>query len=313
MDVENYRFVDGLWMHNFIPESILRTAFSYRPRPDDVFVVTYPKSGTTWIQYLVLSIFNKGDPPKTRVECSLASPFLELMGAEAAERMPRPGILKTHLPFDKVPYSDQAKYIYVARNPYDVCVSFYYHMKGFTPKTVTDVSFERFHELFVSDKLSWGPYFGHLIPWYNKRSCPNILFFTYEQARKDIALWALKIADFLGTKYGDELRQDAALLRNVLDSCSITNMRRVFGSSTRGVLKDLLDLPPEKALRSLDVYRNTKIIVETHESEIFIRKGTVGDWKAHFTTDQIQKTKAWIAKNNQGSDVMKLWSDVDLP
>ncbi|KAL1485190.1 hypothetical protein MTO96_032108 [Rhipicephalus appendiculatus] len=235
------------------------------------------------------------------------------MGAEAAEKMPRPGILKTHLPFDRVPYSDQAKYIYVARNPYDVCVSFYYHMKGFTPKTVKDVSFARFHELFVSDKLAWGPYFDHLHSWYSQRDRPNVLFFTYEQARKDSVFWALKIADFLGKKYGDQLREDPALLRTVLDVCSLGNMRRVFDSSTRGVLRDLLNLPPEKALKSLDVYRDKPIVVETHESEGFIRKGAVGDWRTHFTTDQIEKTKSWILKNTQGSDVMKLWSDIDLP
>lgn len=184
LELENYRYVDGLWMHKFFHETILRGVFSYQPHPDNLFVVTYPKSGTTWIQPLVFSILNKGDPPKTRVEFSLASPFLELMGVEVAEEMPRPGVLKTHLPFDRVPYSDNAKYIYVARNPYDICVSFYYHMKGFTPKTAKDFSFARFHELFVSDKLSWGPYFAHLHASYSQRDRPNVLFFTYEQARK---------------------------------------------------------------------------------------------------------------------------------
>ncbi|KAL3193999.1 hypothetical protein MRX96_001914 [Rhipicephalus microplus] len=130
------------------------------------------------------------------------------MGVEAAENMPRPGVLKTHLPFDRVPYSDNAKYIYVARYPYDVCVSFYYHMKELTPKTAKDFLFARFHELFVSDKLFWGPYFAHLHAWYSQRDSPNVLFFTYEQARKDNALWALKIADFLGQKYGNQLRED---------------------------------------------------------------------------------------------------------
>ncbi|KAL1485189.1 hypothetical protein MTO96_032107 [Rhipicephalus appendiculatus] len=64
MDVENYRFVDGLWMHKFIQESILRTAFSYQPHSNDLFVVTYPKCGTTWIQYLVLSILKKWGSPE---------------------------------------------------------------------------------------------------------------------------------------------------------------------------------------------------------------------------------------------------------
>lgn len=126
-------------------------------------------------------------------------------------------------------------------------------------------------------------------------------------------MWALKIADFLGQKYGNELREDQALFSKILEVCSLENMRRVFDSSTRGMLRDLLNLPPEKALKTLDVYRDKPVVVETHESEGFIRKGKVGDWKTHFTVDQIEKTKAWILKNTEGSDVMNLWSDIDLP
>uniref|UniRef100_A0A131YJ56 Sulfotransferase n=1 Tax=Rhipicephalus appendiculatus TaxID=34631 RepID=A0A131YJ56_RHIAP len=313
MDVENYRYVDGLWMHKFLLEDILRSAFSYQPRPDDVFVATYPKCGTTWTQYLILSILNKGDPPKTYIDFMLASPFLEMMGAEAAERMVRPGVLKIHLPFNKTPYTEPAKYIYVARNPYDVCVSFYYHTKAFTPKTVNDVSFATFHKLFISGKLSWGDYFDHLLSWYEQRNRPNVLFLTYEQAKKDTAQWALKIADFLGREYGEELRKEPDLLRKVLEACSLENMKCVFNDSVPNMIRDLLNLPPEKALKSVEAYRNLDLPREMHESEGFIRKGIVGDWRTHFTPEQIANTKAWIEEKTKGTDVMQLWSDIGLP
>ncbi|KAL3194000.1 hypothetical protein MRX96_001915 [Rhipicephalus microplus] len=89
-------------------------------------------------------------------------------------------------------------------------------------------------------------------------------------------------------------------------------MRRVLDSSTRGMLRDRLNIPPEKALKFLYVYRNKPVIEETHESEGFIRKGKVSDWKTHFTVDQIEKTKAWTLKDTEGSDLMNLWSDIDL-
>ncbi|XP_049266693.1 sulfotransferase 1C2A [Rhipicephalus sanguineus] len=313
MDAENYRFVDGLWAHNFLLEDILRSAFSYKPRPDDVFVATYPKCGTTWTQYLILSILKKGDPPKTSMDFMLASPFLELMGAEAAEKMARPGVLKIHLPFNKAPYSEHAKYICVARNPYDVCVSFYYHTKGFTPKSVKDVSFAAFHEMFISGKLSWGDYFDHLLSWYEQRDRPNVLFLTYEEAKKDTARWALKIADFLGAEYGEDLHKQPGLLHKVLGACSLENMRCVFNDSMPNVIQDLLNLPPAKALKSVEAYRKLNLPPEMHESEGFVRKGIVGDWRAHFTPDQITKTKAWIEEKTKGTDVMQLWSDIDLP
>ncbi|KAH6926187.1 hypothetical protein HPB50_015799 [Hyalomma asiaticum] len=86
MDFTHCRDVDGLWIHNFFHEDTIRSTFAYKPRPDDLFLVTYPKCGTTWTQYLILSILTDGHPPKTVVDFMLASPFMEMMGAEAAER-----------------------------------------------------------------------------------------------------------------------------------------------------------------------------------------------------------------------------------
>uniref|UniRef100_A0A1E1XBG4 Putative sulfotransferase n=1 Tax=Amblyomma aureolatum TaxID=187763 RepID=A0A1E1XBG4_9ACAR len=314
MDLESYRYVDGLWMHKIFHEDTLRSVFSYTPRSDDVFIATYPKCGTTWTQYLILNILRKGDAPKAALDFVLASPFMELLGAEAAEKMIRPGVLKVHLPFQWTPYSTNSKYICITRNPYDVCVSFYYHMKGFTPKSVKDVSFARFHELFITGKLSWGDYFDHLLSWYEQRQNANVLFFTYEMMKKDTTSSVLKLADFLGEAYGKELRKDSALFSKVLDNCSVENMKDVFNDSIATLLKDLLSLPPEKALKSVEVLRQLETPVEGyHETEPFIRKGVVGDWKAHFTPDQIEKTKVWIKSKTEGSDVMDLWRDMDLP
>lgn len=33
----------------------------FHPRTDDVFVASYPKSGTTWVQEIVWQIFNGGE------------------------------------------------------------------------------------------------------------------------------------------------------------------------------------------------------------------------------------------------------------
>ncbi|KAK8756162.1 hypothetical protein V5799_001137 [Amblyomma americanum] len=281
MDIKAYRYVDGLWMHKIFHEDTLRSLFAYTPRPDDVFIATYPKCGTTWTQYLVLNILRKGEPPKTALDFCLASPFLEMMGAEAAEKMVRPGLLKVHLPFQWTPYSANAK----------------------------------FHELFINGKLSWGDYFDHLLSWYEHRDSENVLFFTYEKLKEDTGNWVLKIADFLGEEYGEELRKDSALLRRILHNCSLENMKGVFNDKMGTLIKDLLNLPAETALKSLEVLRERDIpIGGYHDSENFIRKGAIGDWRAHFTPDQIEKTTSWIKKKTEGSDVMncrEIWTFSD--
>ncbi|KAL3170451.1 hypothetical protein MRX96_014682 [Rhipicephalus microplus] len=123
------RVIEGmLWSHYF-PEQCVRSALAYEPLPGDVFVVSYPKCGTTWLQYIVYNIYSGGVPPRNREQFWDNTPFLEMRGAERSILRSKPGAIKTHLPFDRQPYSPQAKYLYITRNPFDCCVSYYYHTK----------------------------------------------------------------------------------------------------------------------------------------------------------------------------------------
>ncbi|KAL1472159.1 hypothetical protein MTO96_039497, partial [Rhipicephalus appendiculatus] len=142
-----------------------------------------------------------------------------MTGAGAAQDPSRTGPLTTHLPLKVLKLVDNAKYVYVARNPYDCAVSYYHFLKGLTPKTVTDVSFESFLKLFLSGKVIYGDYFDHLLPWYERRNDANVLFITYEQLKADTKAQVLKIADFLGEDHGAALREDDALLQKVLHTC----------------------------------------------------------------------------------------------
>ncbi|KAH7972735.1 sulfotransferase 1 family member D1 [Rhipicephalus sanguineus] len=314
MEVGELRFIDGLCIRSFFPEKLIKSAMAYSPRPDDVFVVSCPMCGTTWTPYLILSILTDGEPPTNFDDFMLSSPYMEMMFAEAAEKMPRPGLLKTHLPFEKHPYSQQAKYIYVARNPDDVCVSYYYFLKSMTSKRVKDVSFAKFHQLFASGSVSYGDYFHRLLSWYKHRHDENVLFLTYEQMNKEPEYWTLKIADFLDGDCVDRLREDPVLLKKVLDATMLQKMKEVFNGKMFTVIQRLLNLPPHRAIKSMEIYRSKLAHREpTHEDHGFVRKGVVGDWKTHFTKDQIKKTKAWIARKTVDSDVMQLWQDLRLP
>ncbi|GBM69854.1 Sulfotransferase 1C2 [Araneus ventricosus] len=162
------QFVDGFQIPAVFPADAFRSVVQYKPRDDDVFIVTYPKCGTTWTQHIVLLIFRQGKPAESQMEFFSAAPFLEVSGAKAAETMPRPGALKVHLPFHLTPWSDKAKYIYVTRNPKDCCVSYYHHMKNI-PGHGFNGTFDQFFELFVSGKIDYEDYFDHLMGWYEHR------------------------------------------------------------------------------------------------------------------------------------------------
>uniref|UniRef100_G3MNV0 Sulfotransferase domain-containing protein n=1 Tax=Amblyomma maculatum TaxID=34609 RepID=G3MNV0_AMBMU len=314
MDTEAYRDVEGVWIHKFFHDDNIRASMNFKPRGDDVIIATFPKCGTKWMQYIVCSILTHGEPPNKPSEFMLASPYLEMMGVDAALRSPRPLCLMTHLPFDKLSFSKEAKYIFVARNPYDCCVSFYYFAKGLTPKTCSDVSFAKFVDMFLSGRTFYGDYFDHLLSWYNQRDNTNILFLTYEGIKKDTVSAVLKIAQFLGQEYGNLLRTNEDVLTKVLNACSLENMKVVFGGKPRSGIKEILDLPPGQRIQSMEVYRNSlDRHEETHQGAGLVRKGIIGDWMNHFSSDNILRMKARITEKTTGSDVMSLWKDLELP
>lgn len=112
-----YQIVDGFRIPGTFSAEAFRSAIAYKPRPDDLFIVTYPKCGTTWVQNIVACIFKNGKPFEHFLEFLTETAFLELTGAEAAETMEITGAIKVHFPFHLTPWSPDAKYIFIARNP----------------------------------------------------------------------------------------------------------------------------------------------------------------------------------------------------
>ncbi|XP_070386016.1 sulfotransferase 1C2-like isoform X1 [Dermacentor albipictus] len=313
MEEESYRYVEGLWMHKMFKDEAILSAMNYKPRERDVLVVTYPKCGTNWTQFIVYNILTHAAPVSNMLEFRITCPFIDLTGASSAESPLRTGPIMSHFPFSVLRPVDCAKYIYVARNPYDCAVSFYHFMKGLTPRTVTDVSFEKFLSFYLKGKVLYGDYFGHLLPWYEHRGAQNTLFITYEQLKADTRSQVLKIADFLGEEHGTALRKDDDLLQRVLHACSLESMKAIFDVKPADRPKIMLKASAEKSETFAVMKDVAELKDEMHEGSSIVRKGIVGDWRNYFTAEQVQRTKEWITKKTQGSDVMALWEDCDLP
>ncbi|XP_070385989.1 sulfotransferase ssu-1-like [Dermacentor albipictus] len=196
MDEDSYRYVEGMWLHKLFKDEAIISAVNYKPRQGDVFVDTYPKCGTNWMQFIVYNILTRAAPVTNLGAFRLMSPFIEMTGASAAENPLRNGPVMTHFPYNVLRPVDKAKYIYVARNPYDCAVSFYHFIKGLTPKTVTDVSFEKFLNLYLAGKVLYGDYFDHLLPWTQ----PSVLHYSENATRlqastkKGAVRWKVKLS-----------------------------------------------------------------------------------------------------------------------
>src|SRR5947199_5455833 len=65
--------------------------------PDDVFIVSYPKSGNTWARFLIGNLFHD-DEPVTFANVEERVPSIYVHPDRALRRLPR--ILKSHECFD---------------------------------------------------------------------------------------------------------------------------------------------------------------------------------------------------------------------
>ena len=106
----------------------------FKTRPSDVWVASFPKSGTTWLQEIVFLIENNCDFVKAKSKIiEERSPYIEFAspGIDYINKMDTPRVIKTHLPYEFLPNNldKKSKIVYIVRNPKDVCVSSYYFFK----------------------------------------------------------------------------------------------------------------------------------------------------------------------------------------
>ncbi|XP_054711073.1 LOW QUALITY PROTEIN: uncharacterized protein LOC129220670 [Uloborus diversus] len=305
------QIVEGLRIPAMFSADAFRSGMHYKPRNDDVIIVTYPKCGTTWTQHIVDLIYRHGEKPTSSLVTHV-TPFLDVAGAEGAEKVPRPGPLKCHYPFHMVPWSDDAKYIYVTRNPKDACVSFYHHTKNIPGHAFAE-DFNTFFEIFIAGKADYGDYFDHLLEWYKHRDLPNVLFMTYEEMKQDIKAAILKIASFMDDKlYAEPLRNDPEKLENVVKYSSVKHMKETVNKA----MDEMFNMPKEEILKSNMPEPMKKLIASQKTDEKrkpnpsnFVRKGIVGDWRNHFSEEQSKRMDEKFAERTKGTEIANWWKE----
>ena len=76
----NLHYVNGVPFEPMIKQKTMDELNDWTHLPDDVYMVTYPKAGTSWIQQIVKVIRNNGVDDGTLVH--LSAPWLEVAGPE---------------------------------------------------------------------------------------------------------------------------------------------------------------------------------------------------------------------------------------
>ncbi|XP_015928413.1 sulfotransferase ssu-1-like [Parasteatoda tepidariorum] len=307
VDVDGYKYCEC-----FEPD-IIRAAMKYKPTSKDIFVATYPKCGTTWMIQTVMLVLNKGQIPNTVKDYFSLCPFLEMLGPDEIGKMPGPGCIKIHFPFNLTPYSPDAKYVYVARNPRDCCISFYYHTKLFPAYYFNDGTFEDFFELFIKGETDFNDYFDNLLSWYEHRNDPNVFFVTFEDMKQNPKETIKRLARFLGEEYESDVAENEEVLDEVVNKSSFEYMK----NTTNKLFTEMLDRSEEfaewkiapKGFRHWARSNAMALKAGQGSSGTFIRNGGIHDMKIELTSEQEEKLQKRIQEKTKGSDVMKLWEN----
>jgi len=237
--------------------------------PDDVFLVSYPRSGNTWTRFLLGNLIFQKDPVtfsniESRIPEIYFNPDRELRA------LSRPRMLKSHECF-------QPQYphvIYIVRDPRDVAISFYHHnvkarnipddypMTSFVPRFI-EGEFDRKFGSWRDNVLSWTSVRG---------DSSNFMLLRYEEMKRDTARALLRVVEFL-------------------ERCSFGKI-----DSSPKALQRAIDLSSPERMRALEKQEagNWVLTKSTRNDKPFVRTARAGGWKSQLAPESVEMIEsAW--------------------
>ncbi|XP_073842999.1 amine sulfotransferase-like [Musca autumnalis] len=257
-------------------DEVVPEILNYETRQDDVFVVTFMKCGTIWMQEAAWLLLNNLNYTKSiEVPVLDRSPLLEMPGVvfgapnivEYSHTLPSPRLLKTHMPASLLPlqvWERKLKQIYMARNFKDVVVSSYHFMKQVG--LWTGDSMEEYVEDFLNNELNFTSYLHHVVDFWKMRNEPNIFFVTYEEMSRDLPGVIKRLCTFL-----ERPQLTAEEMEQMLEHLSFDKMKNYEQITSR--LK--------------------KALPQTSPDFQFLRRGIVGCYKDELTPELQKKIDIW--------------------
>lgn len=206
-------------------------------RDGDIIISTPPKCGTTWTQTIcALLIFQTTDLPKA---VDLLSPWLDQTLRPLDEVLADLDVqthrrfIKSHLPFDGLPYDDRVTYICVGRDPRDVALSWDNHVSNLNleafiaargrsvgnedlpdwmAKTTVpaESEYERFWQWVDDETPIHETVAGlrflvhHIDTFWRERQRPNVILLHYGDLKADLEGQMRRLAELLGIEVPDE-------------------------------------------------------------------------------------------------------------
>ncbi|EAT42081.1 AAEL006327-PA [Aedes aegypti] len=282
----------------FLPKeyaSMAQRIKNLQVKPEDVWIASYPKSGTTWTQEMMWLICNDLDYAGARaVTLDERFPFLEIgsiIGNDSVkevEEMKSPRFIKTHLPVALIPdqfWTVKPKLVYVYRKAKPVPVSFYHHYQTLTGYRGT---IEQFVKSFINDRIMFSPYHEHVLEYHALQGLDNILVINYEDMKKDLKSTVFKVCSFFNKTYTEDQ------IQQLCKHLSFDSMKNNPSVNYDHLVKQMLML-------------SNRLHERDDADRKFIRKGEVDGWKSDLTEDLANKIDEWTRSKIKSPEQLKLF------
>jgi hypothetical protein len=256
-------------------------------RDGDIVVCTPYTAGTTWMQLIcALLVFQRTSFDRPLADIShwmelKGLPVAELHAIYAAQSHRR--IIKTHSPLDGIPFSRQATYICVLRDPRDIFMSMQNHLRnsnpesealfaqeqreaGLEPPSLPEDVNEFFQYWLSNSSFAWetdgAPYwsvFSHAASFWMHRDEPNLHLTHFSNLKTDLEAEMRGIAQALGTPV------DESIWPSLVEAAGFANMK-----------KNADNVAPDT---NLNMWKS---------NAQFFNKGTSGQWQGQLSKESLQ-------------------------
>jgi Sulfotransferase domain len=237
--------------------------------PDDVFLVSYPRSGNTWTRFLLGNLIHQ-DAPVTFSNIESQIPEIYFNPDRFMRALPRPRMLKSHECFQP----QYPRVIYIVRDPRDVAISFYHHnvKAGNIPD---DYPMTSFVPRFIAGEFDrkFGSWRENVLSWISVRAdSPDFMMLRYEDMKRDTAGALLQVLEFLQRRSFRKLDSSPQALQRAVDLSSPERMR---------------ELEKKEAAKWV-------LTKKTRSDKPFVRSAKAGGWKSQLAPESVEAIEsAW--------------------
>lgn len=229
---------------------------------DDVWIVSYPKSGNTWTRFLIANLIS-GSAPVDWSNIERWVPDIYRGRDSQFRSMPRPRYFKSHDAYRP----DYRRVVFIVRDPRDVAVSYYHFVKK-TKQLAIDAPMAEFMAIFLSGRIdpygNWGENVGS---WLGaRRDTPDFIVLRYEDLLDNAEAQLARVAEMLRLPVNDDQ------LRRAVENSRADRMRQLE-QTQRDQHKDL----------------------KTGRQDIpFVRSAKAGQWHTELLPDHARQIEvAW--------------------